>query len=172
MPIHKKGAKTACENYRGISLLVIAGKILTAVIRARLSDHYEANAREAQAGFRRGRGCTDQVFALRQICERRIRNNRRFFALFVDFRAAFDSIHRESHWKCLLISGVPRKIVNLLATLYEGNSNRVRAYGELSRPFEVTTGVRQGCIISPCLFNIVLDWILRKAIPDGRGCGN
>lgn len=169
VPVHKKGARTDCSNYRGISLLSIAGKILTSIIRSRLSEVYEANLREEQAGFRSGRGCVDQIFNLRQVFERRIRHGRPFGALFVDFSAAFDSVHRESLWAALRKAGIPVKIVKMLRALYSGGNNMVRVYGQLSRCFHVRSGVRQGCIDSPSLFNIVLDWILRKAVRGVSG---
>ena len=63
--------------------------------------------------------------------------------------------------------GIPDKIIAILKSLYNGSQSWVRVYGELSRSFEIKTGVKQGCIISPCLFNIILDWVLAKAL---RGC--
>jgi hypothetical protein len=111
VPLYKKGSKTDCGNYRGISLLSIAGKLLTSIIRERISALYEVNLREEQAGFRTGRVCTDQIFNLRQVFERRLRHGRPFGALFVDFAAAFDSVHRESLWAALRSIGIPTKLV-------------------------------------------------------------
>lgn len=158
-----------CSNYRGISLLSIAGKILSSIIRARMNDVYEANLKEEQAGFRQGRGCADQVFNLRQVFERQLRNGRDFGALFIDFAAAFDSLHRDSLWAALLSAGMPAKLVRILKAMYADGRNQVKVYGDLTRPFAVRTGVRQGCIPSPALFNVALDWILRKAVLGVRG---
>ena len=169
VPVYKKGAKNECGNYRGISLLAIAGKVLTSILRSRINNLYEANLREEQGGFRRGRDCSDQVFALRQVFERRIRNGQPFCALFVDFAAAFDSVHRKSLWACLANTGIPRKLVSILKTMYDGGNTTVRVYNELTRNFSVSTGVKQGCIMSPCLFNIALDWIMLKATFGTRG---
>ena len=70
VPVYKKGDRGKLSNYRGITLLSIAGKILTTIIRLRLNDHYERVLRKQQAGFRRGRGCIDQIFNLRQCIEK------------------------------------------------------------------------------------------------------
>lgn len=169
VPVYKKGSRTDCSNYRGISLLSIAGKLVTSIIRARMRSIYEANLSEEQAGFRQGRGCADQIFNLRQVFERRIRHGRHFGALFVDFAAAFDSVHRSSLWAALRKSGLPVKLIRVLKAMYEGGGNMVKVYGTLTRNFPVKTGVKQGCIGSPCLFNIVLDWILRKASMNVEG---
>lgn len=169
IPIHKKGSKKTCSNYRGVSLLAVASKILTSIIRKRMNGHYESTMRESQAGFRQGRGCTDQIFSLRQVFERRIRHGKKFACIFIDFEAAFDSVHRESLWACLIGIGLPSKIVNIIKSFYHNNRTVVRVYGENSNSFSVQSGVRQGCILSPCLFNIVLDKLLTKATQNCNG---
>ena len=169
VPVFKKGSKHMCQNYRGISLIDIASKIITSIIRSRISAVYESNLREEQAGFRQGRGCSDQIFALRQVFERRLRHGKEFGCLFVDFSAAFDSVHRESLWAAMSALGIPAKIIGILKSLYKKSQSWVRVYGELSRSFEIKTGVKQGCIISPCLFNIILDWVLVKAMKGCKG---
>ena len=69
----------------------------------------------------------------------------------------------------MLALGIPMKVIAILKSLYSGRRSWVRVSGELSRSFEIKTGVKQGCIISPCLFNIILDWVLAKATKDCRG---
>ena len=96
VPIFKKGNRSDCANYRGISLLFIAGKVLTSLIRVRLNDLYEQTLRDRQGGFRKGRGCIDQIFSLRQALKRR----KSTVVCFIDFAAAFDSPHRASNSIC------------------------------------------------------------------------
>ena len=167
VPIFKKGAVADCSNYRGISLLSIAGKILTGIIRKRLEDHYEAIMRDQQAGFRRGRGCTDQIFAIRQALERRIRYGKPTVVCFIDFAAAFDSIHRASMWKVLASCGIPDIYIKIIRDMYEDGQCRVRTQDGLSPPFSVRSGVRQGCILSPVLFNFVLHHVMASVIQPG-----
>ena len=93
VPILKKGDSRECKNYRGISLLSIVGKVFTKIIQSRLQKHCEQSCREEQAGFRPNRGCIDQIFALRQLVEERVRCGRRTVVVFIDFKSAFDCIH-------------------------------------------------------------------------------
>ena len=169
VPVYKKGSKMDCNNYRGISLLSTAGKVLTSIIRSRITGLYESESREEQSGFRQGRGCIDQIFSLRQILERRIRNGRDYTATFIDFAAAFDSVHRSSLWSILRKLGIPEKLVRVLSSFYCNGLSKVKVYGELSEGFPIATGVRQGCIISPCLFNVVLDYIMKKSAEGLNG---
>lgn len=169
LPFFKKGDKAECKNYRGISLLSVAGKILCSVINTRLRAWRNVHTREEQAGFRPGRGCVDQIFALRQTVEERLKYQQPTSIVFIDFAAAFDSVHRESLWQTMASNQVPAPIINIIRNLYDGSSSRVRAYGQLSEPFLVNSGVRQGCVLSPTLFNFVVDWILNTALIDHPG---
>lgn len=173
IPVYKKGDKTRCENYRGISLLSVAGKVLAQIIRARLQPFRESTTREQQCGFRPGRGCIDQIFSVRQVLEERIRCDKKTVAIFIDFKNAFDSVHRVSMWKALKAIGVPPKLVNVIAAYYDITPCQVKVHGERSRSFLIRTGVRQGCVLSPLLFNIIIDWIMEKSLAGRPGvvCG-
>ncbi|MBM6549315.1 reverse transcriptase family protein [Streptococcus dysgalactiae subsp. equisimilis] len=164
IPIFKKGLRNHCANHRGISLIPVAPKLLASVILRRLSKTREEHIREEQAGFRAGRGCVDEIFTLRQILEHRHSFQRPTIIVFLDIRAAFDSVDRSALWNCLLRNGVPEKYVSILKALYAHTSGRVRAYGQLSPSFAVSSGVRQGCPISPFLFNFAIDDVLHNAI--------
>ena len=166
VPIFKKGSRCSCNNYRGISLLPIASKLLASVILRRLFKTRERLTREEQAGFRSGRGCIDHIFTLRQMLEHRHTYRRPTIVVFLDIRAAFDSLDRTVLWDCLLKKGVPEKFINILKALYTNTSGRVRAYNHLSPLFHSSSGVRQGCPISPFLFNFAIDDILETALMD------
>jgi hypothetical protein len=164
VPIYKKGQRTDCSNHRGISLIASVSKLLATVILRRLSSAREQEAREEQAGFRSGRGCIDQLFTLRLILEHRRTYFRPTIVVFLDIKAAFDAVDRNALWHCLLRNGVPTKFVNILKALYTNTQGRVRVYNEISSNFEITSGVRQGCPISPFLFNFVIDDIIKNAL--------
>ncbi|BHF77445.1 hypothetical protein SprV_0602055000 [Sparganum proliferum] len=115
--------------------------------------------RPNQAGFRAGRGCADQIFTLRRILEFRHSYEQPAAVCFVDFAAAFDSVHRESLWRIMTLDGVPAKIIAMIKAYYRSITARV-----LVRP-----GVRRGCILSPILFNYAIDWILGRALHEGDG---
>ena len=168
-PVFKKGCRTRCSNYRGISLLCVGFKLLESIILRRMAPAYEPILRENQAGFRAGRGCIDQIFALRLIIETRYRHRRPTYVTFIDFKAAFDTVDRASLWHILRWDGVPDKLLRVLRALYARTSCVVRAYGELSAPIDIATGVRQGALLSPLLFNCAIDWVLRTALSDFVG---
>ena len=169
VPIHKKGDNRECKNYRGISLLSIVGKVFMKIIQSRLQNHREQTSREEQAGFRPGRGCCDQIFAIRQLMEKRTRYGKRTVIVFIDFKSAFDCVHWPALWRTLETEHVPLKVITLLQTAYNGSTSQVRIRNELSEEFTIQTGVRQGDVVSPLLFNIIVDAIMRKALQGRQG---
>ena len=121
-----------------------------------------------QAGFRKERSCTDQIVTLRIILEQSAEWNTPLYINFVDFEKAFDSLDRDSLWKLLRHYGVPDKIVTIIRNSYEGLTCRVVHQGQLSDSFEVKTGVRQGCLLSPFLFLLAVDWIMKNSTEGTR----
>ena len=88
----------------------------------------------------------------------------------MDFEKAFDSLHRDSLWKILRHYGIPQKLVNVIRSLYENFECRVIHNNQLTEPCKVETGVKQGCILSPLLFSMAIDWIMRRTT-EGRRQG-
>lgn len=119
--------------------------------------------RKKQTEFRKGRGCIDQIFTLHNITEQCAEWQRRICLNFVDFKKAFDSIHRESLWQILRAYGIPNEMFLLIKSFYNNFACQV---GESHINFAVTTGVRQGCMMSAVLFNLVMDWVMRKTTKD------
>ena len=80
---------------------------------------------------------------------------------FIDYEKAFDRVHREALWKLLHYYGIPEKFITIIQKTYEGMSCRVVhcAPRQLSTGFEVCTGVRQGCLLSPFMFLLAIDWV-------------
>ena len=107
---------------------------------------------EAQCGFRTGQGMVDMIFSLKQIQEKCIKQNRPLYTVFVDFTKAFDTVHRETLWKILWKIGYPDLFVHLIASLHKDMKASVSLNGELSKPFDVQNGVKQGCVLAPSLF--------------------
>ena len=166
----KKGDLKECKNWRGIMLLSTAGKVLNRVILERLKEEVDKRLREEQAGFRKDRSCTDQIATLRIILEQSLEWNSPVYTTFVDYEKAFDSVDREVLWKLLRHYGIPDKYITLIQKTYEKCTCRVIHNGVLSELFEMLTGVRQGCLLSPFLFLLVIDWIMRGTTeqhPDG-----
>ena len=116
--------------------------------------------RDNQAGFRPGKGYADQIFSLRLLLSKRSEFQQPTCVLFVNFKAAFDFINRKAFWVVLRQYGMPSKLVAPFRALYFNTKCTVRVNGKDSAPFSVNTGVRQGAIASPVLFNFTIDWVI------------
>ena len=166
----KKGDLRDCSNYRGIMLLSVPGKVLNRILLERMKEAVDPKLRDQQAGFRRNRSCVDQIASLRIIVEQSLEWNSPLYINFIDFEKAFDSVDRETLWKLLRHYGVPEKMISLIRCTYQDMNCRIVHAGQMSESFEVKTGVRQGCLLSPFLFLLVIDWIM-KTVTAGRNNG-
>ena len=154
VPLYKgKGDKYECGSYRGISLLSVVGKLYGRVLINRISSETECAIGEEQCGFRRGRGCVDQVFAVRQMCEKAIERGKEVVWAFMDLEKAYDRVDRNALWKVLCIYGVGGRLLRGVQSFYESSRACVRVANGLSEWFPVCVGLRQGCVMSPWLFN-------------------
>jgi hypothetical protein len=114
VPIYKKGDKTDCNNYRGISLLPTTYKILYNILLSRLIPYAEEIIGDQQCRFRRNRSNTDHMFCIRQVLEKKWEYNEAVHQLFIDFKKAYDSVRREVLYNILIEFGFPRKLVRLI----------------------------------------------------------
>ena len=170
MTIFKKGSRTECGNYRGISLLSVAGKILAKVLLNRLQPLSESIIPETQCGFRPGRGTTDMIFSARQVQVKCREPGRDLCLASIALTKAFDSVNREALWACLARLGCPPKFVSITRQLHEGMKGCVLYDGDQSGPFNFNTGVKQGCVIAPTLFSLFLAAFISLAAVD-QGVG-
>jgi len=111
--ITKKGCLSDCNNWRGITLLSVPGKIFCTVILNRMKSEIDRHFREEGASFRNGRSCNEQIFTLRNILEQCKEFQKSLAINLIDFKKAFDSVHRESIWEILRLYGIPHKIINI-----------------------------------------------------------
>jgi len=133
------------------------------MILNRIRADIDKKLRINQNGFRPGRTTTSQIVALRRITESVKEHQLPAIIIFIDFRNAFDSIHRGKMLRILRAYGIPDMLVNAIADTYTDN---ISPDGETD-VFDITAGVLQGDTLAPFLFIIVRDYALRKAI-DGR----
>ena len=166
IPLHKKGSTKKCNNYRLISLISHASKVLLHVINKRLQSYLSREIAPEQAGFVKGRGAREQILILRQLIEKSREFNNPLFICFVDFRKAFDTVQWQKLWKILAEMGVPDHLTYLIRRLYEDGTAAMRVDGIDSDIFKTEAGVRQGCILSPLLFNIYTEYIMRLVLED------
>lgn len=161
-PLHKKGCKLKCENYRGITLLNTAYKIFSNVLFDRLLPHAEQIVGQYQAGFRPERSTIDQIFVLRQMVEKTLEFNIQTHHLFIDFKAAYDSISREKLVAALNDFGIPAKLIQMIQMTMSNIRCQVKLGCNVSETFATNKGLRQGDALACVLFNLALE----KAVRD------
>ena len=157
----KNGNLSKCSNWRGITLLSITSKVLCRIILQRISTAVNKLLRQEQAGFRKGKSSIDHIFVLRQILEQSHEWSNSLYEVFVDFEKALDGLHQLSLWKILRHHGIPQKLVNIIQALYETFKCQVIHNNQVTDPFRVDIGIKQGCILSPVLFSMAVDWLMR-----------
>ena len=165
--LHKKGDKTECGNYRGISLVSHAGKVLLKVVARRLSAYCEAKGLlpEEQCGFRPDRSTTDMMFVVRRLQEVGRKAGVSLHMCFVDLQKAYDTVDRTLLWQVLTRIGVPPQMIAVIRQFHDGMRACVRPDdGVCSDWFEVEQGLRQGCVLSPLLFNIFFAAVLNVVL--------
>ena len=159
----KKGSKRDCPMYRGISLLSHVGKMYAKVLEQRARYKVEPFLRQAQMGFRKGRGCTDAIFALRQLSEKVIEHDRELNIVFVDQEKEFDRVNRDKLWQILELYNIQGQLLDSIRAIYANSMSAVLTSGGLTDGFDIISGVRQGCVLSPLLFIIYMDRITKEA---------
>ena len=143
-------------------LLSTPGKVLNRILLERMKASVDQHLRDHQAGFRKDRSCPDQVATLRIILEQSLEWKSSLYINFIDFEKAFDSIDRDSLWKIMKHYGIPDKYISIVKATYDGMTCRVLHGGDITDKFHVLTGVRQGCILSPFLFLLAIDWVMKN----------
>lgn len=160
-----KGASTDPldpTSHRGLHLICAICKIYCDIINTRLTDWYEEQGKlsEEQAGFRRGRGCIDQLYTLTSLAKSAIDSGKELYVCYIDARKAFDNVDHNLLWYRLHSMGIHGKILDSIKALYEELQCTVRIGSRLGPWFPATRGVKQGCLISPSLFNLFIDSLI------------
>lgn len=158
-PLHKKGNESLPGNYRLISLVNCIAKIFMQILLRRIEIFCARNELipEFQSGFRRGRSCADNIFTLDALIQiNTLKPKSRVYAIFVDFKAAFDSIDHSLLWIKLKSLGLSSKILNTLRSFYSRAAAAIRT-NNVQTPFvDISRGVLQGEVLSPLLFSLFL----------------
>lgn len=151
-----------CANYRGITLLNVAYKVFANLLYMRLLPYAESCIGEYQCGFRRDRSTSDQIFSLRQILEKCREYNIDTHHLFIDFKAAYDSVLRGKLWEIMVNFSFPVKLIRLTKLTLTNVVSKVRIRNQLSDSFVTGEGLRQGDPLATLLFNIALESAIRR----------
>ena len=173
-PIPKSSSKDPYVplNYRGISLLSCMYKLYSAALNSRITSHCEINGLlvDEQNGFRSKRSCQDHIYVLSSIIRNRKANGQNTYCAFVDFQKAFDWVSRDLLLYKLQDSfDIHGRLFNNLSTIYSSSVSKIKLNGKLSPSFDVTSGVKQGDIISPILFSMYLNDLATGV--KGLNCG-
>ena len=163
VPLYKgKGDPLECKNNRGISLLSVPGKVYGRILIERVIENSEGQIGGEQSGFRKGRSCADQIFVLRQVCEKMKEKKKRVWIAFMDLEKAYDRVDRDAMWQVMRIYGIGGRVLGGIMSFYDEGRACVRVGGKVSESFEVKMGLRQGCVMSPWLLNIFMDGVVRE----------
>ena len=154
VPVPKKGELSLFDNWRGISLLDVVGKVAAKVVQGRLQDLVESVMPESQFGFRKGRGCTDMIYIVQQLVEKSWEHQSKIWFVFIDLKKAYDSVPREALWIALEKLGVPDSMIDLVRSFHQGMKAKIRLEDEETEEIEVSNGLRQGCCMAPALSNL------------------
>ena len=168
--IHKGGGKDKAYigNYRPISIVNILNKLFGAIINDKIQRWVEQEGvlGEEQNGFRKGRSGLENIYVMKEIIDRNKRNRKELYIGFLDIEKAYDSINRNKLFRLLKHIGISEKILNVIKALYTDN-NMIFKMGNVKTDWiNNNTGVRQGCMMSPTLFNLYIEELfvrIRKA---------
>ena len=163
-PLPKTGDLSITDNYRGIALSPIITKLVNKMILNRIRPKLDPLLRYNQNGFRPGRSTTSHILALRRLIEEVKGYNLNAVIVFIDFKKAFDSVHRGKMLNILKAYGIPSKMVDVIALLYSNTRARVITPDGETDWFDIVAGVLQGDTLAPYLFAIVLDYAMRQAL--------
>ncbi|KAI5717270.1 hypothetical protein M8J77_003059 [Diaphorina citri] len=157
--LYKKGDPSDPGNYRTIALLNNIFKLLTHMISQRVLCWSEDHKlfMEAQAGFRPGRGCVDNIFTFASIINLHLIKKRKLYVAFVDFKSAFSEVNHDLLFEKMFAFGISGKIISLIRTLYQQSQVQIRVEDKLTPPCKITKGVITGDSISPLNFVIFIN---------------
>ena len=162
-PIHKKGDRNICSNYRGISLMPHICKLYERILVKKVREKIEPVMEEWQHAYRKNRGTSDLIFAIRQITEKAWEFDQQLFIALIDLSKAFDSVPRGNLWRVMQLEyHITGKLLKAIMSTYDPCKCKVMTGHRNESWFDVTTGVKQGSILSPILFIAYLDSILKK----------
>ena len=132
------------------------------ILQARLQQYVNRELQDVQAGFRKGKGTRDQIVNFCWIIKKAREFQKNIYFCFIDYAKAFDCVDHKKLWKILKEMGIPDCLTCLLRNFYAGQEATVRTGHGTTDWFQIGKGVHQGCMLSPCLFNLYAVYIMRN----------
>ena len=162
-PIPKKGNAKEWSNQHTITLISHANIVMLKILHIRIQQYMNHEPPDVQGGFRKGRGTRDQIVNICWIIEKAIEFQKNMYYCFIDYAKAFDCVDHNELRKILKEMGIQDHLTCLLRNLYAGLDATVRTGHGTTDWFQIGKGVRQGYILSLCLFNLYTEYIMRNA---------
>ena len=147
--LQKKDNQQLCQNYRTISLISHPSKVILRMLLNRLKPQAEEIIKEEQAGFRAGRSTTEQISNLRILCEKCLTQQQRIYHVFVNFKKVLDRVWHAALWATIKLYNINANLIKTIECLFNKATSAVYHDNNIGEWFRTTTGVRQGCLLSP-----------------------
>ena len=160
--IAKKDNSKECSTYLTVALISHISKVMLKILQARLQQYLNRELPGVQAGFSKGRGTRAQTANIHWIIEKAREFQKNIYFCFIDYDKAFDCVGHNKLWKILQEMGISDHLTCLLRNLYAGQEATVRTGHGTTDCFQVGKAVHQGCILSPCLFKLYAEYIMRN----------
>ena len=141
------------------------------ILQARLQQYVNCELPDVQAGFRKDRGTRDQIASILWIIKKAREFQKNIYFCFIEYSKSFDCVGHNKLWKILKEMGIGDHLTCLLRNLYAGQEAIVRTGHGTIDWLQIGKGVYQGCILSPCLFNLYAEYIMRNVRPDEAQAG-
>ena len=141
------------------------------ILQARLQQYVNRELPDIQAGFRKSRGTRDKITNIRWIIKKARECQKNIYFCFIDYAKAFDCVNHNKLWKILKEMGIPNHLTCLLRNLYEGQEATVKTGHGKKDLLHIGKGVLQSCILSPCLYNLYAEYIMRNTGLDEAQAG-
>ena len=158
--IPKKGNAKECSNYCTIAFISHPSKVMLKIPQARFQQYVNWEFPDVQTEFRKGRGTRDQIANICWVIKRAREFPKNTYFCLVDYTKVFDCVNHNKLWNILKEMGIPEHLTCLLSNLYAGQEAKARTGHGTTDWFQIGKGVRQGCILSPCLFNLYAEYIM------------
>ena len=167
----KKDNAKECSNHCTIALISHTSKLMLKILQASLQQYMNRELPDVQAGFREGRGTRDQIANVHWIIEKAREFQKNIYFCFLDYTKAFDCMDHNRLWESLKEMGMPDHLTCLLRNLHADQKATVRNGHGTTDWLQYEKGVCQGCIWSPCLFNLYSEYIMRNVGLDETQAG-
>ena len=157
-PLHKSGVKTDVNNFRGMAFSSCLGRLFNSMMRIRLEQKCSSFISNCQASGKQGAQTSDHLLVLKHIIHKYIKvKKQKLFVCFFDLKKAFDFVPRLQMLNKLMTEyNIGGQFLKILKNIYTDNEMFIKVNGGLTRQFVTTTGVKQGCVFSPMLFNLYI----------------